>query len=472
MTKIYSVLFHADVDGKIFKHVMVQYWFDGVQHEVKPVPHGNAKKNRLPFQRTRESTKEKLRAATATMQPKRAYNQTKAAIGNTSDLPSVAAAPRDPMQAKNFRKVSGKRSHNSSQSTSGSEDHSDPLFAVLLQCKEQQGDLNTAFVREVRCAPEPEIVCATQQQLTDIERFCCNPEHFTVLGVDPSFNVGKFCYTITTYRHPMVVDKVTGKHPVMIGPILFHMMKLQSSYKLLTSTMVNLNPKLSGLLSFGTDGEINVAKAFSDQFIFAVHMRCKKHLEDNIDSAMVRIGIPAKVRREILLDIFGAQEGETQYFGLADAISASDFDEKLVLVEQKWAEAHPLGLQFAEWFRRNSVGVMKDSMLRPLREQCQLGSPPDFYYNNGNESMNKLYQNWCQESSGKRQLELSEATTEMRTLVAQRQMDVEDAVFGLGPYKLIPEFEHLGVDSREFRNMSKEQRVAAVKCFNKVSKVI
>ena len=448
---------------------MVQYWFLGDKHEVKSVPHGNAKKNKIPFQRTRESTKDKLRAATTTVEPKRAYNQTKVAIGKTSDLPSAAAAPRDPMQAKNFRKISSKPSKSIQSDKSDNHNHCDPLFAVLLQCKEQQGDLNTAFVQEVRCAPEPEVVCATQQQLTDIGRFCCDPQHFTVLGVDPSFNVGKFCYTLTTYRHLMVVDKVTGKNPVMIGPVLFHMRKLESSYKLLASTMVNMNPNLSGLLSFGTDGELNIGKAFSDQFIFAAHMRCKKHLEDNIDSAMVRIGIPTKIRRQILLDVFGGREGDTQYFGLADAISASEFDDKLVLVEQKWAEYHPLGLTFAEWFRRNSVGVMKDSMLRPLREQCQLGSPPDFFYNNGNESMNKLYQKWCKESSGERQLDMSEATGEMRALVAQRQMDVEDAIFGVGPYKVIPEFQHLAVDPTVFRSMSKEQRLAVIKPFNKVT---
>lgn len=449
---------------------MVQYWFDGDKHEVKPAPHGNAKKNRMPFRRTRQSTKDKLRVAATTMQPKRAYNQTKATIGRTYDLPSIAAAPRDPMQAKNFRKMSGNQSHQFKESNcSDCQDHSDPLFAVLLQCKEQQGDLNTAFVREVRRAPEPEVVCATQQQLVDTERFCCNPHQFTVLGVDPSFNVGKFCYTLTTYRHLMVVDKVTGKHPVMIGPILFHMRKLEASYKLLTSTMVNLNPNLSGLMSFGTDGEYNVAKAFSDQFVFAMQMRCKKHLEDNIESAMVRIGIPAKMRREILVDIFGVQEGSTKYFGLADASNTVDFDEKLGHLQHKWAEADPMGLEFGEWFRRNSVKVIKDSMLRPLREQCQLGSPPDFYYNNGNESMNKVYQKWCKESSGKRQLSMSEATREMRALVAQRQMDVEDAIFGVGPYKIIPEFKHLEVETAVFKSMSKEQRLAAVKRFNKVT---
>ena len=288
------------------------------------------------------------------------------------------------MQASNFRKVCKRSNQKLESGLTEFQDRIDPLFAVLLQCKEQQTDLNTAFVREVRCAPEPEVVCCTQQQLLEIQRFCCNSQHFSVLGVDASFNIGKFCYTLTTYRHLMITNKVTGKHPVMIGPILFHMKKLESSYRLLASTMISLNPNLSGFLSFGTDGEINVIKAFSCQFIFAVHMRCKKHLEANIESALVRFGIPGSIRREILLDIFGTKDAQTQFFGIADAINASDFDDKLKLVELKWVQAHPAGLQFVDWFRCNIATVIKDCMLRPLREQCQLGSPPDYFYNNAN----------------------------------------------------------------------------------------
>lgn len=57
----------------------------------------------------------------------------------------------------------------------------------------------------------------------------------------------------------------------------------------------------------------------------------------------------------------------------------------------------------------------------------------------------------------------------MRALVAQRQMDVEDAIFGVDPYKVIPEFQHLAVDPTVFRSMSKEQRLAVIKRFNKVT---
>lgn len=98
-----NVLIHIDVHGQIFKHVMVQYWFDGDKHEVKPAPHGNGKKNRMPFRRTRQSTKDKLWVAATTMQPKHAYSQTKATIGRTYDLPSIVAAPRDPQNAWHTR---------------------------------------------------------------------------------------------------------------------------------------------------------------------------------------------------------------------------------------------------------------------------------------------------------------------------------------------------------------------------------
>jgi hypothetical protein len=106
----------------------------------------------------------------------------------------------------------------------------------------------------------------------------------------------------------------------------------------------------------------------------------------------------------------------------------------------KWAEAHPAGTQFVDWFRCHAATVIKDCMLRPLREQCQLGSPPEYFYSNGNESMNKPCQKWCKDSKGAKQLDLGEATSELRNLVAQRQMDVEDAVFGSGPFKVIPKY--------------------------------
>ena len=86
--------YSVDADGNMPKRVMVQYWFDGGKHVVKPVPHGNSKKNKLPFMRTRESMKEKLHVAVSTKEPRQTYYDTKAVIGKMMDLPSTSAAPR------------------------------------------------------------------------------------------------------------------------------------------------------------------------------------------------------------------------------------------------------------------------------------------------------------------------------------------------------------------------------------------
>ena len=56
----------------------------------------------------------------------------------------------------------------------------DMLYAVMLQYKSTD-----CFAQDVTCAPEPMAVLATAQQLFDMERFCCDPFKFSILGIDP-----------------------------------------------------------------------------------------------------------------------------------------------------------------------------------------------------------------------------------------------------------------------------------------------
>ena len=50
------------------------------------------------------------------------------------------------------------------------------LYAVILQCKSSEG--SDCFVQDVTCVLEPMAVLATDQQLFDLERFCCDPLSF------------------------------------------------------------------------------------------------------------------------------------------------------------------------------------------------------------------------------------------------------------------------------------------------------
>ena len=59
--------------------------------------------------------------------------------------------------------------------------------------------------------------------LNDLEQFCTGEQH-TVLSMDPTFNLGDFDLTVTTYRHLMFTN-MSGNHPVMMGLLFIHQCK-------------------------------------------------------------------------------------------------------------------------------------------------------------------------------------------------------------------------------------------------------
>lgn len=107
-------------------------------------------------------------------------------------------------------------------------------------CKQSMGTEDDPFVRIVTSAPEPMYVLHTNSQLFDIERFCTDPGVFTPLSVGPTFNLGNFSVTVTSYRNLLLKNKRTKKNPVMIGPMLVHRRKLFSSYYFFASSLVSL----------------------------------------------------------------------------------------------------------------------------------------------------------------------------------------------------------------------------------------
>lgn len=82
------------------------------------------------------------------------------------------------------------------------------------------------FVRSVEAAPEPMCHCilASDQQLVDIEWFCTG-DSSSVLSIDPTFNLGLFYITPTTY-HNLLVTTTNGNHPILLRPILIHRTKM------------------------------------------------------------------------------------------------------------------------------------------------------------------------------------------------------------------------------------------------------
>ena len=89
----------------------------------------------------------------------------------------------------------------------------------MQMCKDSLGP-GEVFVRVVEGAPEPMCVLATNQQLVDIKRFCTG-DPSSVLSVGPTFNLGAFYVTPTTY-HNLLVETTGGNNPILLGPILIH----------------------------------------------------------------------------------------------------------------------------------------------------------------------------------------------------------------------------------------------------------
>ncbi len=198
--------------------IFVQYIFDDTEHPVQLSVHENCKrKHSSVYVRTKESTIQSLKEKTAVQTPKVAYHEVTKEHGGVLEASSISDLPRDSAQAKYRRH---------SYTNKKSFDHIDSLVILLEQCKRQQLERDEQpFIREVIGAPEMRCILGYDWQLKDIVHFCTNPTKFSVFGADPTFNLGKFNATVTSYSNVKVIDRVTGGHPTMIGPILLSQTK-------------------------------------------------------------------------------------------------------------------------------------------------------------------------------------------------------------------------------------------------------
>ena len=122
------------------------------------------------------------------------------------------------------------------------------LYSIMLQAHLE--DVGKRYIRDIKAFPDPAIILATEQQLLDLERFCCNESAFSVLPVDPTFSLGDFDVTPTSYCHLLLRSSRTGKPPVMLGPIMIHYRKNFGTYVFFCSFFCEHEQKLGKNPSF------------------------------------------------------------------------------------------------------------------------------------------------------------------------------------------------------------------------------
>ena len=123
------------------------------------------------------------------------------------------------------------------------------------------------------------------------------------------------------------------------------MERREQDYHTFFSGLLRLEPKLQQLQFFGTDGEQALLNALHMCFPNATGLRCFIHFQDNIEPKLKMSS--AAMKRAIIRDIFGHQIGDVYHKGLLDSNSESEFDEKLLQLQEKWEKFVP---GFHSWF--------------------------------------------------------------------------------------------------------------------------
>ena len=436
-------------------------------------PHGNAKNDR-PYRRTRESTKLLLKEELNHSSPKVVVNTVFDKMGGLLEANSAGELPRGRRQA-----YYNKAKLQQEQVVCGSQDKSlvlsacktrDMLFVVMAQCKAaQKSDL---FVQDVTCAPEPMAVLCNEQQLNDITRFCCNPYNFSILGIDPTFNLGEFSVTPMVYRHLLLRDKKSGRSPLLLGPLLVHYQKLFRSYNYFFSTLIGLKPEVAGVKAVGTDGEKNLVDAIMRNFPEADCVRCFRHLQQNVERHLHEHRFSASAITQYVKDIFGWRDADGTYHeGLVDSDSIDGFNTALLNLKGKWNQIeqddfqdkmHKVG--FHDWFTKFKADDFRSSTLRPLRECIGLGSPPSSFHTNDSESINAF----LKKSLGYKKHQWALFNEKIKEVVKQQQHDMTKAIIGHGEYQLRSEYSFLAVSEDKWFQfqMSQQQRLHWINKFN------
>ena len=455
---IVSIFVCIDRDEELLNRCIVQYHFTGDEHEVLVRPHGNSKRSES-YIRTMPSTLKELTEVASEKTPKPAVHSISSHRGDVIGASSAGSLPRNERQVKNIRRK-----------IKGSSGSLDPLHSVMMMCKDTMKD----FVRAVTGAPDYMVFLGLDRTLDNLVRFCSDSQSSiqpVVLTFDPTFSLGEFDVTVSTYKHPLIVFREptehTARHPSLIGPVLIYQRKQFVNYHYFTSTLVAFRPALRHLHAFGTDGEQALVQACRSQFSNAIHLRCWLHFKDNLRNKLERdLHLSKDVAQEFISDIIGKVSSLER--GLLDAEDEEVFTAQLHSLEEVWNKRESKSTKqkavFYDWFLEHHANTVKDSMLYDVRRSAGLGNPPLPYYTNAVESMNSLLK---LRTDFKKQ-ELTVFICKLKELVENQFAEVDKAVAGIGDYAIHEDYKKFCFTSAKWFTLSEDQRQRALKRFQSV----
>ena len=150
--------------------------------------------------------------------------------------------------------------------------------------------------------------------------------------------------------------------------------------------------------------------------------------------------------------------------GLVDADSA-DLETEFSALKEIWecsitnsSQAH-----FHDWFRANSLEVVRKCTLKEKREAASLASPPEPFYINDVESKNRV----LKDQTCYKPQQLPSFVQSMKSMFEEQKQEIDKAVVGLGENQLCQEYKSYGVDTKEWFRKNQKQRERVLDRFAK-----
>lgn len=448
-----------DKSGQKHPYVMLQYYFtDKIQKPIIRPGFGkeDAEEGVRPFMPRAQSTKLRVKELCKSFPPKKVVAKVQEEAGGSQHIRSISQTVRNRQQVYNLKK----KIPEAHKSRSGPNPTSD--FDAILKMS-----IGGQFVRhfELSQGGHPRAFCATGQQLQDVEKHCTGPNG-SLLQIDPTFKLGPFYLTCTTFRHPYFVTK-EGKHVLMPGPYMIHATRETLDYEFFGRHLSNgIHDKTITL--YGSDGEKALAAglAKTEGFANSKHLLCMLHAKDNVKKKLNELHLSTSVQQKITKHIFGQDAKGVRHTGIVDAESTDDFDRNLETCSQVWdrMEMEETGKEprFAAWFKRNKAEDCKTGMLAPLRRKAGLGQTPKQFTTNDVEAENlnvKREFNWQRAT-------WDSAANHLHSMVNARYEELSRALYMEGEYKLSHAGKHLEVQAVVWAAMTPKAREAHLKRAN------
>ena len=156
------------------------YLFDGDEHPINIIPHGNSRKQCKGYTKKKPSALSEVMLRANQTSILQAVEENIAKHGGRENIPEEYWVNNANIYRRNASTSCGSQLDD---------------FALIMEWSEQN-----QMCRFIASHPEPVIVLATDQQIKDMERFTCG-DKASPISVNATFSLGKFCHQSLTEIH-------------------------------------------------------------------------------------------------------------------------------------------------------------------------------------------------------------------------------------------------------------------------------